>query len=320
LPLIDRRAALAAAAGAALYPVFAAAQIASLEIFTVTEAGDGDDQLARAIAEGLNTTRLLPNSGAVGVPGDGGEKGLAQFVSGARPRPGLLVLGLGSLGPLVLRKADSGLEGCRPLALLIGEAQPIVVLDKSPIRTFEDLVRTMREDPGKLRWAGRTAGGADHQLVLQTAAAMGADPARINYIAGDERTEVSIKLMRGEADVGTADLGDLSAQIRGGVLRPLAISSAQRAPGFDIPTFHEQGVPLTFVNWRGVFARRRIEQAFFQRFEDAMQTLSQLTGWRQLSAARNWLDIYAPEADFARLVTDERARLKALFETAQIGG
>lgn len=229
------------------------------------------------------------------------------------------MLGLGSLGPLVLRKADRGLDGCRPLALLVGEAQPIVVLDKSPIRTFEDLKRTMREDPGRLRWAGRSAGGADHQLVLQAAIAMGADPTRVNYIAGDERTEASIKLMRGEADVATADLGDLSAQIRGGVVRPLAISSAQRAANFDIPTFHEQGVPLTFVNWRGVFARRRIEQAFFERFEEAMRTLSQLSGWRQLSAARNWLDIYAPEADFARLVAAERARLKALFETAQIG-
>lgn len=318
MPLMNRRAAISAVAAVALAPALTKAQVASLEIFSVTEAGDGDDQLARAVTEGLNATRLLPVAGPVSAPGDDGVKGLAEFVSGARPRPGLLVLGLGSLGLIVRRKADESLDRCRPLASLIGEAQPIVVAEQSPIRSLQDLARLMREEPGGLRWAGRSLGGADHQLILQTAIAFGADPTRLNFQAGDERTEVAIKLMRGEADVATADLGDLSAQIRGGVLRPLAVSSAERAPGFNIPTFREQGADLTFLNWRGVFSRNRVEQGFFTRYEEAIHTLSELQGWRQLSEARNWVNLYAPEDSFTKLVASERLRLKSLFQAAKL--
>jgi hypothetical protein len=62
---MNRRAAIGAVAAAALTPAFARAQVASLEIFSVTDAGDGDDQLARAVTEGLNATRLLPIAGPV---------------------------------------------------------------------------------------------------------------------------------------------------------------------------------------------------------------------------------------------------------------
>jgi putative tricarboxylic transport membrane protein len=255
----------------------------------------------------------MPHAGAVSVPGEGGTKGLAEFASGARPRPGLLVLGLGTLGSLVARKADSGLDRCRPLALMIGESQPIVVAAASPIKTLEEFLDVVRKDPGRLRWAGRARGGADHQLALLTTIAAGADPRRLNYIAGDDRTEVAVLLQTGKADVATADLGDLAAQIRGGTLRAIALSSPERAPGFSIPTFRDLGVDLTFVNWRGVFARASTEPALVTRFESALATLTKLEGWKQLAANRSWLDLYAPADRFAALVGDERRRLAKLF-------
>lgn len=317
---IDRRSALAAIAAAPLLglPAPARAQITSLEIFSSSEPGGGDDQLARAIAEGLNATRLLPNAGPVSVPGDGGVRGLAEFVSGGRPRPGMLVLGLGGLGSLVLRGMDDEIERCRPLAMLIGETQPIVVAAKSPITSLGQLVEMMRRDPGGLRWAGRERGGADHQLCLMMAAAVGADARRLNYIAGDERTEVAVSLLTGEADVATADLGDLAAQIRGGTLRALALPAEERLFGFDIPTFREQGHDLVFVNWRGVLSRLSLEPDLTMRFRDALKTLVGLQGWKQLSTARCWLDIYAPQDAFAAKVASERTRLKTLFAAAGV--
>ncbi|WP_271169375.1 Bug family tripartite tricarboxylate transporter substrate binding protein [Hansschlegelia plantiphila] len=316
---LDRRRAFAAMAGGALLLTRpAAAQIASLEIFSVAAPGDGDDQLARAIAEGLNTTRLLPSAGPVSVPGDGGVKGLAQFVSGARPRPGLLVIGLGTLGQLVLRKADESLDHCRPLALLVGESQPVVVAAKSPIRTLDDLLAAIRGDPERLRWAGRLRGGADHQLALLTTMAAGGDPTRLNYVGGDERSEAAVMLLTGEADVATGDLGDLSAQIRGGTLRALALSSPSRSPHFDIPTFRELGVDVTLINWRGAFARRSIERGLISRVEEALAALVRLEGWRQLSSQRYWLELYEPADQFAALVARERIRLKKLFADAKL--
>ena len=309
---------LAAAAAAALTSRPADAQIASMEVVAATGAGDGDDQLARAIAEGLTSTHLLPSAGAAAAPGEDGVTGFRQFVSGARPKPGLMVLGLGTLGSLVLRKADQELDRTLPLATMIGERQPVIVAADSPIRTVPDLLAAIRDDQGAVRWGGRRLGGADHQISLLTTQAAGGDLRRVNYLAGDDRTEVVGRLLRGEVSVATGGLADLLAQIRGGTVRALALASDEPAPGIEIPTFREQGVDVALLHWRGVIARKSLDPALAARFSDALKQLSQATGWRQLLNQRSWQELYAPGPQFAALLDRERARLAALFDAAGV--
>jgi len=309
-------AAAAAAAALALRGGPSAAQIASIEVVAATGPGDGDDQLARAIAEGLTSTHLLPSAGAADAPGEDGVTGFKQFVSGARPKPGLMVLGLGTLGSLVLRKADEGIDGTLPLATMIGERQPIIVAAESPIQTLQDLLAAIRRDQASVRWGGRALGGADHQISLLTTQAAGGDLRRVNYLAGDHRTEVVRMLLEGEISVATGDLIDLLAQIRGGTIRALALASDQRAPDVDVPTFREQGVDIALLHWRGAIARKSMDPALAVRFSDALEQLSQATGWRQLLSQRSWQDLYAPGPEFAALLDRERARMSTLFSSA----
>lgn len=312
----DRRAValgLVAAGAGLMAPSPSRALISALEIVSGTGAGDGDDQLARAIAEGLTSTRLLPSAGAATAPGNAGVDGFRQFVSGARPKPGLMVLGLGTVGAIIIQKADEGLDRCQPIACMVGERQPVVVSATSPIKTLQDLFAAIRKDQGAVRWVGRALGGADHQIALLVTKAAGGDIRKVNYAAGDDRTEVATMLMKDEATVATGDLVDLTAQIRGGTLTALALSSGERAPLVDIPTFREQNVDIALIHWRGVVARVSMEPALAARFEDALTTLDRELGWRQLLEQLRWANLFSDADAFATRLKAERARMTALF-------
>ncbi len=62
------------------------------------------------------------------------------------------------------------------------------------------------------------------------------------------------QVMGGHITVATGGLNEFAQQLEAGKLRAIAISSPERLPGVDIPTFKEQGVDVELVNWRGLMA------------------------------------------------------------------
>ena len=65
------------------------------------------------------------------------------------------------------------------------------------------------------------------------------------------------QVMGGHITVATGGLNEMAQQLQAGKLRALGISSPERLPGVDIPTFKEQGVDVELVNWRGLMAPPR---------------------------------------------------------------
>jgi tripartite-type tricarboxylate transporter receptor subunit TctC len=62
-------------------------------------------------------------------------------------------------------------------------------------------------------------------------------------------------LMGGQVDMMFDTTVVAAAQIKGGKVRPLAVTSAKRVKGFDVPTMAEAGVPgYEVTSWQGVFA------------------------------------------------------------------
>ena len=59
-------------------------------------------------------------------------------------------------------------------------------------------------------------------------------------------------------------------QIQAGKLQAIGISSPERLPSVDIPTFKEQGVDVTLANWRGLMAPTKMRPADLKTFDAAM--------------------------------------------------
>jgi putative tricarboxylic transport membrane protein len=314
-PGLDRRAAAAGVAASALAGLSpAAGQLAGVEVIAAGRPGGGDDQLARAVAEGLGTTRLLPSAVAINLPRE--PETLATFLDGKRPRASLMVVGLSTIGALAIAGKAGLLNGARPLARLLAERQPVVVPESSPLRGLPDLMAAIARDPSSVQWVGRAVGGADHQLCLEMTIAAGGDPARISYRAVDTSATASMEALTGKAAVATGALAEFLQQIRGGTLRALAIASPERAPGVDIATLREQGVGVAVDNWRGLITRDAVGRTLIGRFGEALDRLVDVPGWRQLLNQRHWSDFYLAGEAFERFMAEERARVLALLKRA----
>ena len=116
-----------------------------------------------------------------------------------------------------------------PLARLTGEYEAIVVPASSDIKTIGELVEKLKADPGAVSWAGGSAGGVDHIVVGQIAAAAGVDPTKINYIPFSGGGEALAAILGGQVTAGVSGTGEWQAQIESGELRLLAVTSPANA-------------------------------------------------------------------------------------------
>ena len=232
------------------------AEINGLEIIAPAGPGGGYDQLARTTQDVLQSQRLASGVQVQNIPGAGGTIGLAQFVTQERAQPSLMVAGLGMVGAILTNKSPVTLDQVTPLARLTGEYQPLVVAADSPIKTLDDLIQKFKADPGSVSWGGFALGSPDHLLCALVVKASGGDVSKMNYIVAGAGGEMLAQVMGGHITVATGGLNEMAQQLQTGKLRALGISSPERLPGVNIPTFKEQGVDVTLVNWRGLMARQ----------------------------------------------------------------
>jgi putative tricarboxylic transport membrane protein len=316
--MLARRSVLLAAAALAAFaaapPAQAQAQVEGLEVMAPAGPGGGYDQLARATQQVLEAEGLASGVQVVNVPGAGGTIGLAQFVTGKKRGNSLMVAGLGLVGAVLTNKAPVTLDQVTPLARLQGEYQPLVVAADSPIRTLDDLVRKFKADPGSVSWGGFALGSPDHILTGLVVKAVGGDVTRMNYIVAGAGGEMLAQVMGGHITVATGGLNEFAQQLQAGKLRALAISSPERLPGVDIPTFKEQGVEVELVNWRGLVAPAGIRPADKKALEDALGAMVKSAPWQAVLKERGWVDAYLPSEPFAAFVKGEQGRIAALLK------
>jgi putative tricarboxylic transport membrane protein len=305
-------AALAASLGAA--PP-AAAQIQGLEIVVPAAPGGGWDQTGRAMQSALQEDGLASGIQVVNIPGAGGTIGLAQFVSSKEGQGNaLMTSGLVMLGAILTNQSPVTLDQVTPIARLTGEYEVVAVPVESEIQTLDDLIARFKEDPQAVSWGGGSAGGTDHMLVGLIAKAAGVDPAGINYVPFSGGGESMASILGGHVTVGVNGYAEFAGHIESGALRPLAISSAERLEGIDIPTFKEQGVDVELTNWRGVVAPPGISDEDKQALGDTVSQMVESEAWQTTLKDRAWLDLYLPPDEFAQFLQQDTAQVETVLQ------
>jgi putative tricarboxylic transport membrane protein len=305
---------LLATAAAGLPRPVSAQQLKSLKIIAPANPGGGYDQLARAIQDALNAEKLASGVQVTNIIGGGGTIGLAQFVTSKERDPVLLVAGLGMVGAIITNKAAVTLDQVTPLARLQGEYQPLFVSASSPIKSLDDLLNKFKENPGSVSWGGFAPGSPDHILSGLVVKGAGGDVKKMNYIPVGTGGEVLPLVMSGKVTVATGGLNEVAGQFKAGKLRAIGISSPERLPGVDIPTFKEQGLDVTLVNWRGLMAPATISASDKQIVEDTIRKMTESETWKKTLEQREWIGLYMPSAEFATFVKEEQTRIGAILK------
>jgi putative tricarboxylic transport membrane protein len=261
-------------------------------------------------------TGLAPAAQVINVPGAGGVVGLAQVVSSHEGDPNLLMLmGLIMMGAVRTNESPVTLDEVTPIARLIGEYEVLVVPVDSPHRTLSDFTAAWKKDPGALAIGGGSAGGTDHMLAGLAAKAVGIDPTRINYLPHSGGGESLASILGGHVAAGINGYAELVPFIEAGRLRPLAISSDERVPGVDVPTFREQGVEVSLANWRGVAAPPGISGEERAKLEALLDRMRASEPWKEALARNNWVDMFLTGAEYEEFLKQEDARVVAVLQS-----
>ena len=287
-----------------------------LTILAPASPGGGWDQTARAMQAALQEDGATGSVRVVNVAGAGGTIGLAQFVNaGANRGNALLVTGLIMVGAVLTNRSAVTLEETTPIARLTGDYELLVVPADSPYDDLAAFVEAWKQDPGALAIAGGSAGGTDHMLAGLLAARVGMDPTTINYVPHSGGGESIASILGAQVAAGVNGVSELAPFVAAGRLRALAISSAERLPGRQVPTFREQGVDLTLTNWRGVVGPPHLEDDRLAALTARIDALRQSPAWQASLARNDWIDLYLAGPAFETFLDEERARAAAVLDS-----
>jgi putative tricarboxylic transport membrane protein len=288
----------------------------TLTLLAPAAPGGGWDQTAREMQRVLREAGLARTVQVLNVPGAGGTVGLAQLVNAHRGDGDLLMVnGLIMVGSVVTNHSPVTLDQTTPIARLLGEYEVLVVPASSPHRTLADLIQTWKANPGGVAIAGGSAGGTDHMLAGLLAKAVGIDVTKVNYVPHSGGGESLASLLGGHVAAGINGSEELISFVRSGQLRALAISSDERVPGLDIPTFVEQGVDVTLSNWRSVAAAPGITSEQRAALTDLMDRMRQSQAWKATLAKNNWTDMYLAGPEFEDFLKQENSRATEVLQS-----
>jgi putative tricarboxylic transport membrane protein len=281
-----------------------------LTIVAPAAPGGGWDQTARALQMVFSSVEPAASVQVDNVAGAAGTIGLARFVTSERGNPdALLVTGLVMVSGITTNASPVSLADTTPIARLTGEAEVIVVPSTSRFQTFADLRAAFVASPGAVAWGGGSAGGTDDLLVRLLAESTGVPPNHVNYIAFAGGGAALAALLGGQVTAGVSGYGEFAGQIESGALRPLAVSTAQRMPGIDVPTLRELGIDLDLSNWRGIVAPPGLTEHERDALTSRVERVARSDAWRSLCARYGWEDMLLTGPAFRQFLIAEQARV-----------
>ena len=268
----------ATAAGAAVAAIpFVHAQSSAwpskpVQLIVPFPAGGGTDAFARPLAaqfaEQTKHQLVIDNKG-----GAGGTVG-ASIASRATADGYNFFMGAvhHTIAPSIYAKLDYDLQkDLIPITLVARVPQVIVVNPtRLPARDFREFLAMVKANPGKYNYAS-AGNGTSHHLAgelfkLQT-------KTFITHIPYRGAGPALQDLITGNADLMFDGLGSSAAHIKGGRIKALMVSGAQRNPALpDVPSAAEMGLPdYTVTTWYGIWAPKGTPADAQQRMADEVR-------------------------------------------------
>jgi tripartite-type tricarboxylate transporter receptor subunit TctC len=252
-------------AHAAEYPV------RPIKLVVPYAAGGPTDVLGRMVGDylsrDLKQTVVVENkAGAQGAIG-------AEVAARAEPDGYTLFFTAASivvLNPQLYKKLPyDPVKDFRMLAIITDLPVLMEVHPSVPAKTVAEFVAYAKQNPGKLNFGSAGTGGTTHLAGEMFRQMAGIDMVHIAYKgAGPALTD----LLSGNIQLMFDTLGTALPPVKAGLLRPLAVSSAQRIPDLpDVPTMAEAGYPQYAVSvWYGVAAQSKLPDEIVQKLKASL--------------------------------------------------
>lgn len=213
--------------------------------------GGGSDISGRSAAAGLADVSGLTIS-VKNIEGGSGAVGYSQFLADSGKDNVLLASETALLALPLTQKVKFSYQSFTPIMKLGDDYTLIAVRPDAPYKTCKDLTDAARKKQISVAISGKT--GLDNVVFSLMAKKTGA---KFNKVPFESGAESITALLGGNVQAISNNPGEIMGQLKSGKLRALCAASDQRYSNSelkDIPTAKEQGIDVSFAQFRGVIA------------------------------------------------------------------
>jgi len=194
-----------------------------------------------------------------------------------------------------------------PVTLLRGGMLGAFISTSVPAANLKELFAYARANPGKLNYAS-TGSGSNQHLEFELFKQQAGGNLDIVQVPYKGEAPIIQALMSSEVNIYLGSFLQLGPLAKAGKVKLIAVGGSKRSPQFpDIPTYREQGVPMTHTYWSGFFAPAKTPIEIADRLQTELKAIYQLPDVYPV-LTRNGEDIggQTPE-EFRKQVLDEAA-------------
>nr|WP_235578100.1 tripartite tricarboxylate transporter substrate binding protein [Pseudorhodoferax sp. Leaf267] len=308
--------AFAAMAPAAFAQAFPARPVTLIVPFP---PGGGTDTGARVIAEQLSRRWSQP----VIVENKGGAAGQigADYVAKSKPDGYTLLLGnIGTqaINPLLYPKMPYDPDKAfAPVSLVAELPLAMMVNPAVPARTAAEFIALAKAKPDQMSYSSSGAGGAPHLATEMFKDQTGAFILHVPYRGGGPAIA---DLLAGHVQLSFMTVLEASGHIKAGKLRALAVSGDKRVSAFpDVPTLAEGTVPgFNAISWIGLLAPAGTPQELQDKISADVRAVLADEAVKARFVALGGVPRATSPAEFAKLITDDRARYAQIIRARKI--
>jgi tripartite-type tricarboxylate transporter receptor subunit TctC len=194
-----------------------------------------------------------------------------------------------------------------PVTLVATSPLMLVVHPSVAAKSVQELIALAKANPGRLNFGSGGVGSTPHLSVELFKSAAGIDAVHVPYKGGAPALN---DLIGGQLSFMIENMPGTMPFVKGGKLRALAITSAQRSPLEPaLPTMAESGVPgYEVVGWQGLFAVAGTPPEIVARLQAEVAKVLRLPEVRERLAALGAEPVGSTPQEFGAFVRAENAR------------
>jgi len=267
--------------------------------------GGGTDILARLFGQKLSETLgqqiIVDNRG-----GAGGTVG--TDIAAKAPPDGytlILVSASHAINPGLYQKLPyDSVNDFAPITQLATSPGILVVNPSLPVKSVKDLIALARAKPGQINYASAGSGTPPHLAGELFKVMAKIDMVHVPYKGN---APAFTDVIGGQVSLIFPTMPSAMPFIKSGRLRPIAVTSAKRAPAApDIPTIAESGLPgYEATSWYGILAPAGTPQQIVARLHEALVSVISAPDMKDRLAAQGLDPLGNTPQQFAAVIKSE---------------
>ena len=142
---------------------------------------------------------------------------------------------------------------------------------------------------------------------------VGVEATKMNYVPYAGGGEVTTSVLSKQTVAGVSGTSEFATYVKAGKLRVLALSSAKPLASIKGKTLIQQGIDMTFGNWRGFDASGSMSAADRLNFIKVADVVRAGTAWKATLKAKDWTNLDERGNDFKSFIAEQTTSITKLL-------